>query len=233
MSSLSNTQSPFKSHACGTLDRSHHGQSVRLAGWITHSRKISKNLMFLTLRDETGWVQVVLSAAKTGDQNGRQEVMQSWIKQIIKLDLESVVSIQGLVQQRPEKDISNDDKNGTIEIRLTDFKILNPVNIQLPFLPLPSQQGHPLKELPNEQTRLKYRYLDLRRPELQENLRTRSRVTQLVREYLHGEGFTEIETPCLFKSTPEGAREFLVPTREPGKMYALPQSPQQYKQMLM
>ncbi|CAO3593528.1 unnamed protein product [Absidia cylindrospora] len=146
---------------------------------------------------------------------------------IQKLATESVVCVEGIVRERPEGTINQQLPTGGIEVEIQHMYCLNPASPQLPFWPSQPQ-------LPNEEVRLKYRYLDLRRPALQNNLRLRSLTANTVRQYLIDQhGFTEIETPMLFKSTPEGAREFVVPTRKPGLFYALPQSPQQHKQMLM
>lgn len=184
------------------------GEKILLQGWVQTVRSHGK-IAFLDLRDRTGFVQVV------GD------------KELGKLSIEDVVEIEGVVKQRPDHLINPKMPTGTIEIEVQSFKVLN----HSQELPLPiDSDGQEIEE----SVRLKYRYLDLRRPRLQRNLKLRSKLVQSVREYLFDREFTEIETPLLTKSTPEGSRDFLVPSRlQPGKFYALPQSPQQYKQLLM
>ncbi|KAJ3020446.1 hypothetical protein HKX48_000785 [Thoreauomyces humboldtii] len=139
---------------------------------------------------------------------------------------ESIVSARGVVRNRPSDAVNQDQATGQVEVFLRELQVLNPAD-SLPF------STAPRAKLPSEETRLKYRYVDLRRQALQDNLRKRSLAAHTVRNYLHDKAFVEVETPLLFKSTPEGAREFLVPTRQRGQFYALPQSPQQYKQVLM
>lgn len=184
------------------------GQTVKLQGWVKTKRDHGK-ITFIDLRDRTGVVQCV-GYQLLGD-----------------LTTESVVELVGLVKARPEKLINQDLPTGTIEIDVKSYEILN-VAHELPIL----VEGDG-KEV-NEEVRLKYRYLDLRRERMQHILRMRSKFVRELREALYAQDFVEIETPLLTKSTKEGARDFLVPSRfQKGKFYALPQSPQQYKQLLM
>ncbi|OGV90792.1 hypothetical protein A3A66_04130 [Microgenomates group bacterium RIFCSPLOWO2_01_FULL_46_13] len=184
------------------------GKKVILFGWVNAKRDHGK-VTFIDLRDGTGLVQVV----------GRNELK--------KLSGEDVVRIEGKVQKRPEKLVNPKLATGTVEIAAEKATLLNSAD-ELPF-PIDTK-GDDI----DEGVRLKYRYLDLRRPRLQRNIRVRSAYVQACREYLFSKKFVEIETPILTKSTPEGSRDFLVPSRlNPGKFFALPQSPQQYKQLLM
>ncbi|KKT32393.1 MAG: Aspartyl-tRNA synthetase [Candidatus Woesebacteria bacterium GW2011_GWB1_44_11b] len=183
------------------------GKRVLLQGWVQTLRDHGK-ISFVDFRDESGIIQCV------GEN-------------LPKLSVESVVEIIGEVKKRPEKLINKELATGKVEVKIESLKILSPAK-ELPF-PLDGQ-GYEI----NEELRLRYRYLDLRRPRLQRNIRVRSKYVQAAREYLFSKGFTEIETPILTKSTPEGSRDFVVPSRiSPGKFFALPQSPQQYKQLLM
>ena len=188
--------------------KNHVGETVVLQGWIDTKRDHGK-ITFVDLRDRTAKVQCV----------GYQKLSD--------VTPESVVEITGLIKQRPEKLINPNLPTGTIEVDVQDYTILN-VCKELP-MPLDSE-GLEI----NEEVRLKYRYLDLRRTRLQSNMKLRSDYMYALREDLHAKNFTEIETPMLTKSTKEGSRDFVVPSRlNPGKFYALPQSPQQYKQLLM
>lgn len=184
------------------------GQEVELYGWVD-SKRDHKKIVFIDLRDRTGTVQVV----------GGEDFKD--------VSSEDVLYIKGLVKARPEKLVNNKLKTGTIEIEARQVKILNKT------MPLPIPVNTPGYEI-DEEVRLRYRYLDIRRPRLYRNLEFRSRFIDEIRQYLFREGFLEIETPILSETTPEGARDFIVPSRlQPGKFYALPQSPQQYKQLLM
>ncbi|KAF9179664.1 aspartyl-tRNA synthetase 2, mitochondrial, partial [Haplosporangium sp. Z 767] len=176
-------------------------------------RKLSDDLIFLPLRDYSGTIQLVLKGSDKVDESMRQNIQE--------LTPESVVCVEGRVISREQGAINPRMATGDIEVELTTVRILNKVHKTLPFLP--SNQS-----LANEEIRLRYRCLDLRRDALQANLRNRSLAAWVIRDYL-----VKNETPLLFKSTPEGAREFVVPTRNAGSFYALPQSPQQYKQLLM
>jgi aspartyl-tRNA synthetase len=184
------------------------GETVVLKGWVDTKRDHGK-LTFIDLRDRSGLVQIV----------GGQELKN--------LHPEDVVEITGSVSNRPEATRNDKLTTGSIEIEAQAVTLLNQSR-PLPF-PLDTD-GYDV----DPEIRYKYRYVDLRRPRLQRNLRFRSQFVQLMREYLFGQAFTEIETPMLTKSTPEGSRDFVVPSRlYPGKFFALPQSPQQYKQLLM
>ncbi|MFZ5932606.1 MAG: amino acid--tRNA ligase-related protein [Patescibacteria group bacterium] len=183
------------------------GEKVKLQGWVNSIRDHGK-ITFIDLRDRTGLVQCV-----------GQELPKSSVA--------SVVEILGQVAKRPEKLVNPDLETGDVEVRIEKMEILAPC-AELPF-PL-DNAGYEI----GEDIRFKYRYLDLRRPRLQENIKIRSKYVAAAREYLFSQDFTEIETPLLTKSTPEGSRDFVVPSRlYPGKFFALPQSPQQYKQLLM
>lgn len=184
------------------------GQTITLQGWVATKRDHGK-LTFIDLRDRTGLVQCV----------GFQKMGE--------LTPESVVELTGMVKERPERLVNTNIATGTIEIDVTEYEILNVAG------ELPIQVDGEGREI-NEESRLKFRYLDLRRERLQRNIRLRSELIRQLREALYAESFVEIETPMLTKSTKEGARDFIVPSRfQPGKFYALPQSPQQYKQLLM
>jgi len=189
-------------------------QKVKLAGWV-NSLRVHKDLIFIDLRDFSGIVQVVVDLKEKNN----LEIAKS-------LNSEDVISVIGLVKKRPEKMINKKIKTGTIEIIAEKIDIYSKAKT-LPFSIKSS--GYEI----SEEKRLKYRYLDLRRERLKNNLKTRNEVISFFRDYLRKENFVEIETPILTKSTPEGARDFVVPSRiYPGKFYALPQSPQQYKQLL-
>ncbi len=192
------------------------GQGVLISGWIDIRRDHGK-LIFLDLRDASGKVQCVVS----------QKEQETAYREADKLRPEWVVSIKGKVNARPEKMIKPDEKNGGIEIQISEIIVLN--RAETPPIDIASDG----KEI-GEEARLKYRYLDLRRQRMQKNIRMRHQVIKFIRDFLNKENFVEIETPILTKSTPEGARDYIVPSRlEKGKFYALPQSPQQYKQLLM
>ncbi|KAI8083923.1 tRNA synthetases class II-domain-containing protein [Thamnidium elegans] len=207
---------PNRTHYCGELRASNEGEKVVLCGWAQSSRDMSQDLIFLPLRDHSGVTQLVYR-----DPNNEQ--LKS---QIQSLSAESVVCVEGIVRKRPDGMSNKKQGSGDVEVEISKLYCLNPATPTLPFWPNQVQ-------MPNEEVRLRYRYLDLRSDQLQHNIRLRSLTANTVRNYLTENGFTEIETPTLFKSTPEGAREFIVPTRKRGQFYALPQSPQQHKQMLM
>jgi len=197
---------------CGHLNGTQVGQKVVLMGWV-NTRRDHGSLIFIDLRDREGIVQVVLDPNKTETASAKE------------FRGEYVVAIEGLVRARPEGMKNTKIKTGDIEVEATRCEILN-VAATPPF--------QIDDENVNEVLRLKYRYLDLRSPRLQHHLITRHKVAQLVRQFLSDNGFLEVETPILFKSTPEGARDYLVPSRvNPGNFYALPQSPQILKQLLM
>jgi len=208
-----------RTHHCNELRPSHAGQTVTLAGWV-HSRRDLGGVLFIDLRDREGRTQTVFDPA---------DLSKDVFEIATKLHAESVIQITGKVRQRPEG--TNNDKipTGQIEVLVKELVVLNHAD------PLPFQIDDPEAAAKvAEETRLKYRYLDLRRPEMTHALRLRSKVATATRVFMDEQGFLEVETPILFKSTPEGAREFLVPNRrDPGTFYALPQSPQQFKQILM
>lgn len=209
----------YRSTAAGSLCPSDIGTHVRLAGWV-HRRRDLGSLVFFDLRDRAGMVQVSFDPAWAPA--GVVEAARD-------LGPEDVVRVEGTVQRRPEGNRNPDLPTGEIEVRATTLEML----ADSEALPIPVYRT-PDEELPAEDLRLRYRYLDLRRPELQRNFMIRHQAAQTVRRYLTGQGFLEIETPMLTRRTPEGARDYLVPSRlHPGEFYALPQSPQLYKQLLM
>ncbi len=194
------------------------GQTVLLNGWVHRIRRMGDKLVFIDLRDESGLVQLVCYKPD----------LDEAIKQIVdELKPEFVISINGIVNARNEKQINPEMLTGKIEVAIKDIVVLNRSNTP----PFPIDQD---SSKVDEQLRLKYRYLDLRTERLQKNIRLRSAWVQACREFLFGQKFVEIETPLLTKATPEGSRDFVVPSRlQPGNFFALPQSPQQYKQLLM
>ena len=203
-----------RSHSCGALRAADSGKEVRLAGWVG-GRRDHGGVIFIDLRDREGITQVVFNPA-----------LQPKVAEVAHtLRSEFVVAVTGKVTPRPEGTKNPSLGTGEIEVVATELAVLNAS--ETPPFPLDEIGVH-------EELRLRYRYLDLRRPAMSEALRARHRAALAVRRYLDERGFLEIETPILFKSTPEGAREYLVPSRlNPGKFYALPQSPQQFKQLLM
>jgi aspartyl-tRNA synthetase len=204
-----------RTHYCGELNASHAGQEVVLMGW-THRRRDHGGVIFVDLRDREGLVQVVFNP----------ELNASCHEEAGKIRSEYVLAVRGSVRLRPEGMVNPEIKTGQIEVMALELEILNEAKTP-PFV----LDG--TAEI-SENVRLKYRYLDLRRPDIQKNLILRSRVAAATREYFHREGFIEVETPFLTKSTPEGARDYLVPSRvNQGMFYALPQSPQIFKQLLM
>jgi len=208
-----------RTHHCNELRPEHAGQQVILTGWV-HSRRDLGGVLFIDLRDREGRTQTVFDPA---------DLAKAVFDTATKLHAESVIEITGKVRARPAG--TNNDKiaTGQVEVLVKELVVLNHAD------PLPFQIDDPEAAAKvNEETRLKYRFLDLRRPEMTHNLRLRSKVAIATRSFMDEQGFLEVETPILFKSTPEGAREFLVPNhRDPGTFYALPQSPQQFKQILM
>jgi aspartyl-tRNA synthetase len=204
-----------RTHMCGTLRASDAGSSVVLMGWINRRRDLG-NLIFLDLRDRTGITQVVITADAGAELHKKTESLRS----------EFVVAIVGHVKLRDAGTINKNIPTGEIEVVADELRILNDCK-PLPFSPAES-------DIANEEVRLKYRYLDLRRPEMQYNIQLRHNVSIAIRDYLNSQGFYEIETPFMTRSTPEGARDYLVPSRvHAGEFYALPQSPQLFKQILM
>jgi len=201
---------------CGDLNESNIGDEVRLLGWVDTVRDHG-GVIFINLRDREGVVQVVFDPSKIGEE---------LYNKAKKLKSEYVIGVRGRVYRRPAGTENPKMKTGNIEVAGEELLILNTSKA----LPFPIEDNIKV----SEEVRLKYRYLDLRRPSMQRNIILRHEVYQAVREFLAGNGFIEVETPMLTKSTPEGARDFLVPSRlEKGKFYALPQSPQLFKQVLM
>ena len=206
----------YRSHTCGQLRKSDVGKEVKLAGWV-HSYRDHGGLVFIDLRDRDGLTQLVFDADTCGKANHDESR---------KLRSEWVISITGQVTARGADLVNPKLATGEIEVRVKDLQVLTPSPTP-PFSPDD-------RETVNEERRLEYRYIDLRRQVMQDTLRTRYRVTKIMRDELGDKGFWEIETPFLTKSTPEGARDFIVPSRlVPGSFYALPQSPQLFKQLLM
>ena len=208
----------MRTHHCNEIRPGHIGETVTLIGWVNTVRD-QGGVIFIDLRDREGITQCVF----------RSEVSSEAAELSHKLRSEDVVQVTGKVEERlrtDEVDTKNDKlETGEVEVAAAQLTIVNKAEV------LPFQLD---KELSNEDLRLKHRYLDLRRPRLTSNLRQRHIITKAARDYLSDDGFIEVETPILSKATPEGARDFLVPSRiNPGKFYALPQAPQQYKQMLM
>ena len=208
-----------RTHHCNELRPAHIGQTVTLSGWV-HSRRDLGGLIFIDIRDREGRTQTVFDPS---------DLTKELFEQAASLRSECVVSITGKVRQRPAGTNNSKIPTGEVEVGVTALEVLNMAEV----LPFPVDDPEIANKV-NEELRLKYRYLDLRRPEMARNLKVRSKVAIATRSYMDEQGFLEVETPTLFKSTPEGAREFLVPNRrEPGTFYALPQSPQPFKQILM
>ncbi len=202
----------MRSHYCGALNRSHLGQTVTLSGWVHRVRNLGR-FIFMQIRDREGIVQVFFD-----------EKDEALFKQASALRSEACVQIQGEVIARDESQINKEMATGEIEVLVKNLVVYNNAEV----LPLDFNQNN------TEEQRLKYRYLDLRRPEMAEKLKTRAKITSFVRRFMDDNGFLDIETPMLTKATPEGARDYLVPSRvHKGKFYALPQSPQLFKQLLM
>lgn len=200
---------------CGDLRKTDEGKEVQLAGWVSR-RRDHGGLIFVDMRDRSGLVQVVFDEAAMGESFGKAETLRN----------EFVIGVRGKVRARSDETINPKMETGEIEIVVSELRILNKAKTP----PFYIQDGVDV----DENVRLRYRYLDLRRPEMQKNIILRHRVTKIMRDYLDENGFLEIETPMLCRSTPEGARDFLVPSRlNPGQFYALPQSPQIFKQLLM
>ena len=213
------TATALRSHRCGSLTRADVGQSVRLGGWVHRVRDLG-GVVFIDLRDIDGLLQLSFNPEWTP-----AEVL-ALARQV---GTESVILVSGTVALRPDSARDTSMASREVELRVTSCEVVGPA--VTPAIPVARKEG---EELPAEELRLKYRVLDLRRPELQKNLVMRHRLLQRARRTLSGLGFLEIETPILTKPTPEGARDYLVPSRvHPGEFYALPQSPQIYKQLLM
>ncbi len=208
-----------RTHHCNELRPAHIGQTVTLTGWV-HSRRDLGGLIFIDVRDREGRTQTVFDPS---------DLPAELFKRAEQLRSEWVVAVTGKVRRRPEGTNNPKIATGEVEVMAASLEVLNVAEV----LPFPVDDPEAAARV-NEELRLKYRFLDLRRPEIARNLRLRSKVATATRVFFDEEGFLEVETPILFKSTPEGAREFIVPNRrEPGTFYALPQSPQQFKQILM
>jgi aspartyl-tRNA synthetase len=208
-----------RTHYCGALRTVDVGSTVRLGGWVHRPRDLG-GIVFLDLRDREGIVQISFDPRWTPP---------DVLARAASVGVESVVLVGGEVALRPTDARNPDLATGDVEVRATSLKIVGPA--VTPAIPVARGKG---EQLPAEELRLRHRFLDLRRPELQANLILRHRLMQVARRFLSERGFLEIETPILTKPTPEGARDYLVPSRvHPGEFYALPQSPQLYKQLLM
>ncbi|OGE80085.1 MAG: hypothetical protein A2660_00345 [Candidatus Doudnabacteria bacterium RIFCSPHIGHO2_01_FULL_45_18] len=192
------------------------GKTVKLAGWV-HIRRDHGKLIFLDLRDKSGLMQLVVNPKVSAEAHTAANEIRN----------EFVIEVEGTVKERDAKQINPDLETGKVEVEMTKLNILSRAKA------LPFELNEDTRKV-NEEARMKYRYLDLRSERMAKNLKLRHKAATLVREYLNKAGFMEIETPMLTKTSPEGARDFLVPSRmQPGKFYALPQAPQQYKQLLM
>jgi aspartyl-tRNA synthetase len=211
---LQNRNNPYRTHSAGELRKDDAGERVRLAGWV-HRRRDHGGLIFIDLRDRWGITQVTFHPERAGIFSSAERLRPEWS-----------ISVEGEVVRRPEGNENHELPTGAIEVEATDLEILNPSETP----PFEIERDRPV----DETLRLKYRYLDLRRERMRDKILLRHRVVKLMRDYLDDRGFVEIETPLLTASTPEGARDYLVPARlYPGQFYALPQSPQQFKQLLM
>ncbi|CDL84483.1 aspartate--tRNA ligase [Xenorhabdus szentirmaii] len=202
----------MRTNYCGQLSLAHEGQKVTLCGWVNRRRDLG-GLIFIDMRDREGIVQVFFDPDK-----------KEAFAQVSELRNEFCIQITGIVRARPDSQINKDMATGEIEVFAESLMIFN----RSEPLPLDSNQNN------SEEQRLKYRYLDLRRPEMSQRLKTRAKITSFVRRFMDNAGFLDVETPMLTKATPEGARDYLVPSRvHKGEFYALPQSPQLFKQLLM
>jgi len=209
----------LRSHACGTIGNAEVGHTVQLGGWVHRSRDLG-GLIFIDLRDRTGLLQLAMGPAWSSPET---------LTIAAAVGVESVVLCEGVVVAREPDRINPDLSTGGVEVRVTSLRVVGPA--ATPALPVARNRN---EKLPMEDLRLRHRYLDLRRPELQHNLILRHRLAQVTRRLLSDRGYLELETPILTKPTPEGARDYLVPSRvHPGEFYALPQSPQIYKQLFM
>jgi aspartyl-tRNA synthetase len=211
---LQNQSNPYRTHSAGELRKDNAGEAVRLAGWV-HRRRDHGGLIFIDLRDRWGLTQVTFHPERDDIFSSAERLRPEWS-----------ISVEGEVARRPEGNENPDLPTGAIEVEATGLEILNPSETP----PFEIERDRPV----DETLRLKYRYLDLRRERMRDKILLRHRVVKYMRDYLDERGFVEIETPLLTASTPEGARDYLVPARlYPGQFYALPQSPQQFKQLLM
>ena len=208
-----NQMNKYRTHTCSELGERDIGKNVKISGWL-HRKRDHGNLLFLDIRDHFGITQCVI---ENKDKN---------FKTLEKIKPESVILVEGNVIKRSEETINKDLKTGSIEIKIKNFEILSAAQ-ELP-MPVFGEQDYP------EEIRLKYRFIDLRRKEMHQNIELRSKVISFLRNKMIENNFLEFQTPILTASSPEGARDFLVPSRlHQGKFYALPQAPQQFKQMIM
>ncbi|WP_310552024.1 aspartate--tRNA ligase [Paenibacillus glufosinatiresistens] len=204
-----------RTHNCGQLTQEHIGQTVTLNGWVQTRRDLG-GVLFIDLRDRSGLVQIVFNPAYSGEALTTADKVRS----------EYVIAVTGTVVKRDPETVNPNLPTGELEVRITEIEVLNAAKTPPFFI----EDGVEV----DETLRLKYRYLDLRRPEMQKTLLLRSKASKVFRDFLDGEGFIDVETPILTKSSPEGARDYLVPSRvHEGEFFALPQSPQIYKQLLM
>ncbi len=205
----------FRSHTCNQLNKDNVGEEVVLSGWV-HRRRDHGDLIFLDLRDRYGFTQIVADPSHNESAHKIAEELRS----------EFVIMVKGTVRKRPDGMQNKNIDSGEIEVVLNEIQILN--RSKTPPFEIDVDAD------PNEEIRLKYRYLDLRRERMKNNIIFRHKFIKRLRDHMDGLGFVEVETPMLMKGTPEGSREFIVPSRlYEGKFYVLPQSPQQLKQMLM
>ena len=203
----------YRSHNCNQLRKKDVGNKVFLSGWINKKRDHG-NLLFIDLRDNYGITQCIIDKENSN------------FKMLEKIQLETVIKIEGKVVERSKESVNNDIETGEIEVVIKNFQVLG----ECKELPLPVFSDREYAE----EIRLKYRFLDLRRKKIHENILLRSKVISFIRNEMNRLGFLEFQTPILTSSSPEGARDFLVPSRlNPGKFYALPQAPQQFKQLVM
>ena len=207
---------PYRTHTCGELRPKHVSKEVMLAGWV-HKRRDLGRVIFVDLRDRYGITQLVFHPDHTKD-----------FMLAEKLKYEYVIKVTGEVARRDKKAVNKELATGEIEVQVKSMEVLSTAK------PMPFEIFDARKEEEDEDLRLKYRFLELRREDLKNNILFRARMVRQVRAYMEARGFVDIATPILTVSSPEGARDYLVPSRiHPGKFYALPQAPQQYKQLLM
>ncbi|MCK5556139.1 MAG: aspartate--tRNA ligase, partial [Alphaproteobacteria bacterium] len=205
----------YRTHTCNQLSVEHNGQTVKIAGWI-HRKRDHGGLLFLDLRDHYGLTQCVI------------DTDNPLFEQVERLRLENVIAVTGEVVLRTDETINKNLPTGTVEVKLKEFEILS--SLVTDMLPLQVNSDEPY----GEDVRLRHRFLDLRRDVLHRNIVLRCDVISSLRRRMIEQGFLEFQTPILTASSPEGARDYLVPSRvHPGKFYALPQAPQQFKQLLM
>ena len=208
----------MRNKICEELNNTDIGKLVNLCGWVDR-RRDHGGVIFIDLRDHSGFLQITINPDDGADLFKQAETLRN----------ETVIMVSGIINERPKDSINTNLSTGELELKVKDLQILNQIKKNLPF-PVSIHDYENTKE----ELRLKYRYLDLRRGKLLENLKTRHKIIKVAREFLDNFGFTEVETPLLTKSTPEGARDFLVPARlSNGEFFALPQSPQLFKQLLM